>query len=379
MMHLAAINWTVADLHGVTTASVIASLGLIPMLVSSPIGGWMADRFERRAVFLWTVVLQTITAAAASLAYAVHWRSVTTFLVLAIVGGFTGSLGAPVQQAIITDLVPTEAVRNASVLNSTQFTISRSFGPTLAGLIIDLSDPSVVFWTNTLSFVALLIALSFMTRRPITEARQESEKIIPAFISGCRYTWANRGLRVAVGAGVLVAFVAAPLQLNGQVIAKEAFDAGPTAFGLLVGGFGYGSLAAALGVLAFDRGYSHFQFMSVGLPLFGLGFFALAVSPIVALGIASTLLIGVAFMLLISTTMSSVHALCDDSYRGRVMSVWMVLWALASPAGVAVTALAGSVPIRAIIAASGVIVVLYTIVGRARGSLRLLDPSDEAG
>jgi MFS family permease len=375
MMHMAALNWVVAELHGITTATLVASLGLVPMLVSSPIGGAVADRFERRLVFLWAVVLQLLTAAALAAAYQAGWTSVGTFVVLAVVGGFTGSIGAPVQQAIITDLVPVEVIRNASVLNSTQFTLSRSLGPTLAGVLIGLVGAGTVFWANTVSFSVLIVALTRISRRPPPVRGADAEGYVAAFRSGVRYTSGHRGLRVAMVAGFVTAFVAAPLQLNGQVIAKEAFDAGPTAFGLLVGAFGYGSLAAALGVLAFDRGWTHRGLMLTGVPLFAAGLLGLAVSPVVAVGIVTNAVIGVAFMLLMSTILSSVHALCDDAFRGRVMSVWMLVWGVASPIGIVVTGLAEVVGIRWILGANGVAMLVYFVAARARGSFTLLDPA----
>ncbi len=377
MMHMAALNWVVADLHGVTAATVIASIGVIPMLISSPIGGSLADRFERRRVFLWAVWLQTLAAGALAFAYQAGWTGLPAFAVLAVLGGFVGSIGAPVQQAIITDLVPPSAMRNASVLNSTQFTVSRSLGPTLAGLLIGVFDASTVFWANTVSFVALVVALRGMTRRPAPARPVDAVSYLAAFGSGCRYSARHPGLRIALIAAFVMAFVSAPLQLNGQVIAREAFDAGPTAFGLLVGAFGYGSLVAALGLLAFDRGWSHRALATTGFPLLAAGLFGLAVAPVVALGIVANALVGVAFMLAMSTIMSSVHSLCDDEYRGRVMSVWMILWGLAAPLGIMLTGLSSLIGIRWVLVIDATLVAVFFAITHLRGRLRLLDPAGE--
>ena len=374
MMHMAALNWVVADLHGVTAATIIASIGILPMVISSPIGGALADRYERRRVFLWALWLQMFAAGALAFAYQAGWTGLSTFVALAVGGGFVGAIGSPVQQAIITDLVPVSAMRNASVLNSTQFTVSRSLGPTLAGLLIGTVGASTVFWANTISFAVLIVALRGMTKRPPPARSADSIGYLAAFASGCRYSARHPGLRVAMMAGFVMAFVTAPLQLNGQVIAREAFDAGPTAFGLLVGAFGYGSLAAAIGVLAFDRGWSHRALISIGLPLLAAGLYGLSVAPVVALGIVANAVVGAAFMLAMSTTISSVHALCDDEYRGRVMSAWLILWGLAAPLGVMLTGLTNVIGIRWVLAIDATLVVAFFAFTRLRGRLHLLDP-----
>jgi predicted MFS family arabinose efflux permease len=375
MMHMAALNWVVADLHGVTAATIIAGIGVIPMIISSPIGGSLADRYERRRVFLWALWLQMFAAGALALAYQAGWTSLPTFAALAVGGGFVGSIGSPVQQAIITDLVPLSAMRNASVLNSTQFTVSRSLGPTLAGLLIGTVGASTVFWANTISFGALIVALRGMTKRPAPTRSADSIGYLAAFGSGCRYSAKHPGLRIAMMAGFVLAFVTAPLQLNGQVIAREAFHAGPTAFGLLVGAFGYGSLAAAIGVLTFDRGWSHRALVTVGLPLLAAGLYGLSVAPVVALGIVANAVIGAAFMLAMSTTLSAVHALCDDEYRGRVMSAWLILWGLAAPLGIMLTSLSSVIGIRRVLAIDATLVVAFFAITRMRGQLHLLDPA----
>lgn len=374
LMHMAALNWVVADLHGVTTATVIASIGVVPMLISSPIGGSLADRFERRRVFLWTVCLQTLTAAAVAIAYSAGWTGVATFATLAVVGGFTGSIGAPVQQAIVTDLVPATAMRNASVLNSTQFTVSRSLGPTIAGLMIAPFGAATVFWANTISFVALIVALQVMSRRPAPARSPGRRQPVAEFVDGVRYVRASPGLRMSMAGGFVLAFASSPLQLNGQVIAKKAFDAGPTAFGLLVGAFGYGSLAGAIGLLVFDKGWTHRRILGVAAPVFAVGLGGLAISPVVALGIVANAVIGVAFMLSMSTILSATHALCADAFRGRVMSVWMIVWGVAAPLGIALSALASSIGIRWVMAIYALVVAAFFGLAALRGRIRHLDP-----
>jgi predicted MFS family arabinose efflux permease len=265
-------------------------------------------------------------------------------------------------------------MRNASVLNSTQFTVSRSLGPTLAGLLLGPLGPSTVFWANTVSFGVLIVALRTMERRPPPARGNDGEGYVDAFRAGCRYTLRSAGLRVTMLSGFIVALVSSPLQLNGQVVAKEAFDAGPTAFGLLVGAFGYGSLVSALGVLAFDRGWTHRSLAMVGFPLFAAGLYGLAVSPVVALGILANGVVGIAFMILMSTILSATHALCDDEYRGRVMSVWMLIWGTAAPIGIMITGLAEAVGIRWILGGFATLILAYTVFARMRGSFDLIDP-----
>jgi hypothetical protein len=79
-------------------------------------------------------------------------------------------------------------------------------------------------------------------------------------------------------------------------------------------------------------------------------------------------------MILMSTILSATHALCDDEYRGRVMSVWMLLWGVAAPIGIMVTGLAETLGIRWILAGFATLLAAYTLLARWRGSFDLIDP-----
>lgn len=116
-----------------------------------------------------------------------------------------------------------------------------------------------------------------------------------------------------------------------------------------------------------------------GFPVFAAGLLGLAIAPVVALGIVANALVGIAFMVLMSTTMSATHALCADEYRGRVMSVWMIVWGVAAPLGIMLTGLAEVIGIRWVLALDAAILALFFAVAVARGSFALLDPDPADG
>ena len=114
------------------------------------------------ALFLATVVGQMVVAVA--LAWVVQIDAETFWVLVAFSfgGGATASVGAPVQQAIVVELVPSGAMRNAIFLNSTQWNISRAVGPMLGGWLIQFWGAASAFWFNAASFTVLVIGLSLL-------------------------------------------------------------------------------------------------------------------------------------------------------------------------------------------------------------------------
>ena len=114
----------------------IAFIGVLPLVVLSPVGGSLADRYPRRKVLLVTQTVQMAQAVALWVTWAAGVRSFWLLFVLAGLGGVTAALNAPVWQAFIPSLVPRRDLPNAVMLNSTQFNIAKAFGPVVAGMLL---------------------------------------------------------------------------------------------------------------------------------------------------------------------------------------------------------------------------------------------------
>ena len=375
MMYLAAIGWVVAvQTDSALLVTLVAFIGLVPMLVLSPVGGALADRFPRKRLLMMTIIGQMISAAALAAVYQAGLASFWVLFTFSVVGGCTGALGAPVQQALVPELVPHSHLRNAVVLNSTQYNVARAAGPMVAGLMIDITGPGVVFWFNALSFGAVLLALSRMRPSPAPHST-ERDGYVREFTEGARYAWSVPGIRMALLGASVVAFVSSPLQWLAPVVARQAFDATATQYGLLLGAMGIGAIVGGIGLLAFERGTPNSWLVARGYPTFAAAVLVLAVSPYYWLGVAAMFVGGMAFIVLGSSHNSSLQAVCEDRFRGRVLSLWMMIYGGVVPVSVLLQgSLADVVGIRWVLAADSMLLLGFVIWAAGRGMLAHLDP-----
>jgi MFS family permease len=379
MMYLAAIGWVVlVETDSPFKVTLVAALGMLPLLIMSPVGGWLADRMPRRDVMLLSVVLSTIVAGALSVTYAAGWASFPVLLAFSLVGGSAASLGAPVMQAIIPELVPSEALRNGVVLNGVQFNAARAVGPMMAGLIIDQWGAATAFWVNTLSFGAMILALLMMRPRP-APSDAEHQGFITSFLQGARYMRSERGLVLAMVLGMVVGFALAPMQWLVPVIATDLFDANASQFGLLAGAFGVGSITGAIILLNVDTKVTNRQLISLGLPGLVIGIAALALSPVLALGVIAMAIAGLSFMTVMATLLTAMQTICADAFRGRVMSLWMMVFGVTLPLGTLIQgSFAEVVSTRLVLLADAVLIGAVVAYVLARHLLRYLDVTGEA-
>src|SRR5262245_579890 len=152
--------WLVLELTGSPLQlGLVTALQFAPILVLSPLGGAMSDRFPKRRIILLTQAVMMVQAfALALLVWSGHVRY-WHVAVLAAIYGLGRALDIPARQAYITDLVGKPDLPNAVALNSLVFNGARIVGPAVAGLLIARFGVAVAFFLNGLSFVAVLLAL----------------------------------------------------------------------------------------------------------------------------------------------------------------------------------------------------------------------------
>ena len=374
MMYLAAIGWLVEDItDDPWKVTVAATAGLIPLLIMSPFGGSLADRYSRTRLFLATVVGQMVVAVALAWVVQIDAETFWVLVAFSLGGGATASVGAPVQQAIVVELVPGGAMRNAVFLNSTQWNISRAVGPMLGGWLIQFWGPAAAFWFNAASFTVLVIGLSLLPPRPPPGA-SSGQSFLADFLSGFNYARSIEGIRVVMLASFMLAAAISPTQWLAPVIADDAFGVDAAGFGVLLGAFGVGSLVGALLLLQFDQGIPYSRLTAVGFAIVALFTLVLAVVPTFGLGVMAIGAVGLAFMVAMPTLTSALQSLCDDAFRGRVMSLWMMLFGLAAPLSILVQgALASTIGIRWVLAITAMLIAVYLASQLFRHRFRHLD------
>jgi MFS family permease len=295
-MQSAALTWFVLVGTGSATAASVVYLAAFLPLVLSPVGGILADRASRRRILLAMQAAMMVVATA--LAILVTWghAMATTVTVLMLVIGFATAVNSPSWQSLVPTLVPASSMVNAVALNSAQFNLARTGGPALAGVLIAAIGVGSVLWINAASFLAVLTALA-LVRVPVGARRRghpDGEGSRSAFRAAMRRP-PVRSMLVAAGA---VSFAAGPVPALLSVFARQVFDRGPGAFGLLSAAFGAGTFAGAMALARMTRmGPAR---VALGMAATGVSLVALATLPFFPAAVAASAVVGGAYVFTMS-------------------------------------------------------------------------------
>lgn len=301
-----------------------------PSLLGAPLAGVMADRFARRNLVLGAQALAMVQAAvlaALTLGGAVEvWH----VLALALLQGVVETVDMPARQALQLDLVGAEDLQSAVALNSVAFNAARVVGPALAGALVATVGEGVCFALNAVSYLAVLLALAFI---PAAAAAAAPEGVGARLLEGVHYVWREAALRrVLVAAGVTSLFGLSYVTLL-PVLARDVLGSGAEGYGVLLGGAGLGAMAGALATASRRSGSDARRFVAWGQGVLGFGLVVLAASRRVSVALACMVLIGAAVAVQLSISNASMQVHAPAGLRGRVISLYIWVFAGLTPVG----------------------------------------------
>ena len=249
-----------------STALVYSAL-FLPQAVCAPLGGLLADRFDRRHVAISVLVVQT--ALAAVLALLIH-RGLTAPIPLAIfvaIQGCANAVGQPAYAAMIPLLVPREDLFPAISLGSVSWNAGRILGPMIAAITTSIWGPAATIMGNAVSFVAMALVM-FTIHRPLkgggdVQLRDFRRELVTA----AKMMWRSPALRLMLFA-VAILQATFPTMFSLVPLYSKAVGGGKSFPQVLYTAIGLGALIAGLGVSALSRHFGRSRSLA-GLLLVG--------------------------------------------------------------------------------------------------------------
>jgi MFS family permease len=287
--------------------------------------------------------------------------------VLAAILGIANAIDNPTRQAFVAELVGEEDLPNAVALNSAQFNASRLIGPGLGGLTIALVGIAGCFYLNAASYLAVLGGLILMRPLQVGSGRPPRRSNIFSEIgAGLRYAFSVPDITLVI---LLMAFLGTfgyNFTVVLPLVARFVLHAGPVGFGGLTSVMAIGSLGAALGIAY--RGRASRRTLFQGGAAFSLLLLGVALSRSWALTLPLVVLLGFASITFTATANTRLQRIVEPAYRGRVMSLYTLLFAGTTPFGAMIV---GTLADRVGVQGAVAIMAGLCIVGIAVGLLFL--------
>ncbi|HSJ73278.1 MAG TPA: MFS transporter [Miltoncostaeaceae bacterium] len=344
-LQIVASGWLILQLTDSPAA--VGALALVtraPAILLSTVAGQLADRFDRRAVGIWTFLLQAVAAGALAL---ITWASgpeVWSIYVLTFLVGVGFALGLPAMLALIPALVPAPRLSQAVSLNAAGINVARLAGPAIGGATLALFGATACFALNAVSFLALVLVLLRIPARPAPAVREGV-----GMRAALAYAAGDDGIRrLLIGMAVFTA-LASPIQELAPVVA-DRLDAGPEGLGLLLGAMGGGALAGAwLLERLHGGGLPRHRALPIATLTFSAGLAVVALTPWLWLGLLGMAFSGAFWIWMFAATNTAIQLRSPRPLLGRMLGLYQL--SVIGPIAIG-SAVAGAVAERAGIAAT---------------------------
>ena len=308
-----------------TMVAGVAVTGYATSLVLAPLGGSLADRYDRKMILAVAHVIQMIAAAGLSAAVFAGLRSPWLVLAASAVIGVGKSLITPTLHAILPGVVARNDLGPALTLQSITFNGTRAIGPVLGAVVITQFGPAVAFAINAGAFALLPILLPFIRVAPRDAIPEGTEVGAGGIRESLRIAVADRRFIVLILMMGVVGMGTDPVLTLGPSLAAT-FGADAAFAGTLVSAFGVGSVLIAPFINAIRLTLQPIRAAQAGLTTMAAGLIGLAIAPTPLVALITAAIAGAGFLTASADLTTVLQELVPDAVRGRIMSLWTVAY-----------------------------------------------------
>lgn len=316
--------------------SLIGTLQFTPVLLFSLFAGIIIDKYSKKKILILTqsfsMFITLILAFLVVTKQIQYWHILVTSTAL----GFVNTLDMPTRQSFVIELVGKEDLINAVALNSSVFNLARVIGPAAAGIIMGYIGMSACFFINSISFGAVIISLLFIKPIEKPKTSNRSVKVIANIKDGLKYIHRKEIILNTILTVAIIGTFAMNLNVLIPVFAKELLHKREAGFGFLMSFMGMGSFIGAMLVAALGKsGPNRFARFVLNVVPFVNAIFLMLTGFTRSYFLTGLLLAftGLSFVSFSSTANSTIQINSADEYRGRVMSVYSLVFAGSTPVG----------------------------------------------
>ncbi len=325
-----ALSWIAYRVTGSAfMLALVAFSGQIPMLLATPLGGVMADRYSKRNILLMTQCVEMLLAT--TLVF-IAWHDTFTPAILisaALLQGTCSALEMPSRQAIINEIIhDRNMLGNAIALNALTFNSARLIGPTIAGITLAMFNEAACFAVNALSYIAAILTLIVIQAPPTSQYRASR-----SLGEGVQFLKSSIPCHWLIATVAICSICSGPFMTFMPVYAKDIFAGGPDTLGVLMGASGTGALGASLFLANRKSNAGLYDNIGLSCVVGGLAATLFAYNTLLTLALPLLVTTGGMFILAITSCNMLLQSLVPSHLRGRVMALYTMAFIGMLPIG----------------------------------------------
>ncbi len=326
-MQKVGIGWLAWELtHSPFWLGVVTAVDLAPLLLLAPFAGALSDRREPLRLFRLTQIGILGHGLALPILYFTGLMRIETLLALTAYSGVVYPFMSAARFSIVPGLMPRGDLASGVALDSAFFHASRFIGPAIAGFIIPAFGVGGTFVVNAAGSAGLLIALCFVNVRPSENRPRRAKNIFADVVEAISYVRNHGGIGQIFLILTIASTCARPVQDMMPGIVDGIYHAGPRGLAWMMSSLGVGAMLSAAWIAARGRTAGLTSWIMFGAFNVSLCVMCIVMVETLALAIPLAVLTGFSLNTMSTSTQALVQSSVDDAMRGRVMSLYIMIF-----------------------------------------------------
>ncbi|MGH9402185.1 MAG: MFS transporter [Terriglobia bacterium] len=332
-MQSVAQAWLVYRLTGSSLLlGVVGFASQIPVFILAPVGGMVADRYNRRRIVITTQSsAMALAAILAAITLAGRIR-VWEIMALAACLGVVNAFDVPARQAFVVEMVESPDLINAIALNSSMVNSARIVGPAIAGILVATIGEGWCFFANAVSYIAVITGLLLIVLAP-RERLKSALSGVESIKEGFQFVGSTGPIRALLLLLGLVSITGMPYTVLMPIFAGSVLHSGAKGLGWLMGASGVGALAGTLALAAKRQIRGLGRWITYAALGFGGSMIVFSFSRSFMLSVALLVPVGFSMMLEMASSNTLIQTMVPDALRGRVMAFYSMMLMGMAPFG----------------------------------------------
>ncbi|MCX6055624.1 MAG: MFS transporter [Chloroflexi bacterium] len=311
---------------------IVAFAGGLPTILFTLLGGVVADRISRRKLILITQSSMLVLAFTLATLVFTHLVQPWHIIVLAFLLGVANAFDGPARQSFIIEMVDKTDLANAIALNSMIFNLGAVIGPTIAALVYAWLGPAWCFTINGISFVAVISVLLIM-KLPAAAIQENKVSPLVHLKEGLSFVFNEPRIRlILLYLAILSTFGFSLLTLI-PAWAVKVLNGDVRTNGMLLSARGFGALIGALMIAYIGSKKIRGKVWLSGWIFMPFVLFAFAQISWLPASLVCLALLGWCLMAVVNVSNALTQSYVPDHLRGRVMSVFLMVFMGGTPIG----------------------------------------------
>lgn len=333
-LQLMAQSWRVNEItHSSAWVGFIVALPIGISSALTPIGGIVADRFDKRKVLYFTQTAVAIQCALLAIMEFSGHESLSLLVAINCLFGMIMAIDGPTRNSFIPDLLENdttsgteliEKIGSGVALNGAMVMTAMMLGPGVAGSLLGLVGVGWTFVASSIATLGVMVTLPMM--RIAHKHKKPQEHPIHMFWLGIKYTVADPVIRLCVVLAGLIGMFGFSYRALLPVITKEVYKSGMGTMGNLMFAAGFGALIGSVLVSANSKKLPFNKLVIGGTLVAGVSLILFSTTSALPLGMFLLFLAGIGFTLSFSTVRAKSQIVSEQRLRGRVTGFTMMLF-----------------------------------------------------